>query len=45
MKLREFYRLAIETGMDNDPRGRKKTEKLLKQAKESFIELKAEKNK
>lgn len=45
MKLREFYRLAIETGMDNDPRGRKKTEKLLKQAKESFIELKAEKKK
>ena len=45
MKLREFYRLAIETGMDNDPRGRKKTEKLLKQAKEAFIELKAEKKK
>ena len=45
MKLREFYRLAIETGMDNDPRGRKKMEKLLKLAKESFVELKAEKKK
>lgn len=39
MNIQEIFDLAIETGIDNDPRGRKKVEKILKKRKEEFGEL------
>ena len=39
MNIKQIYDLAIQTGIDNDPRGRKKIEKILKQRQEKFSEL------
>ncbi len=39
MNIKEIYDLGIETGIENDPRGRKKIEKLLKKRKEQFSDL------
>lgn len=39
MKLSEAYRLAIETGMKNDPRPKEEVEKVLKDAKEKYDKL------
>jgi len=36
MKLEEIYKLAIETGIEADPRGREAIEALLKKQKEAF---------
>lgn len=40
MKLREIYELAVQKGIEQDPRGRKEVERDLKLAKNSFKELK-----
>ncbi len=40
MKLRDIYQKAIETGMNNDPRGRDAVLKDLEQRKKSYDELK-----
>ena len=45
MIFREFYRLAVEAGMDNDLRGRSEAEKILKKTKEDYAKLPAEKKK
>lgn len=45
MKIKEIYELAIQKGMDNDPRGREKVEKLLAREKKKFNELKEEEQK
>ncbi len=42
MKLREIYELAIQKGIDNDPRGREKVEKILAKAKKKYDEMKEE---
>ncbi len=42
MKLQEFFELAIQTGMDADPRGRTSLAKELGEAKKSYEELKPE---
>lgn len=39
MKLKEMYRLAVEKGIDNDPRGREAIEKLLAREKEAYEKL------
>lgn len=39
MKLMEIYRLAVEAGMEKDPRGRAAAEKELAQAKKAFDKL------
>lgn len=39
MKLKDIYQLAIEKGMEKDPRGREEVEKLLKEAEEEYKEL------
>lgn len=39
MKIQEIFDLAIQIGIDNDPRGRAKIEKLLKKRKEEYDEL------
>ncbi|MCL5410816.1 MAG: glutamate synthase-related protein [Patescibacteria group bacterium] len=39
MKIKEIFDLAIEIGIDNDPRGRKKIEKILKKRQEEYKEL------
>lgn len=39
MNIKQIYDLGIETGIENDPRGRKKIEKLLKKRKEAFLDL------
>ncbi len=42
MKLQELYELAIQTGMDADPRGRQVVEKELQDLSSSYKELKQE---
>lgn len=44
MKLKDIYKIAIETGIDNDPRGKEKALKILEKRKKYFSEL-SEKNK
>lgn len=39
MNIQQIYDLAIKIGVDNDPRGRKKIEKILKKKKERFSDL------
>jgi putative NIF3 family GTP cyclohydrolase 1 type 2 len=43
MNIKEIFELAIETGIDNDPRGRAKVEKILKGQKKEYAELSAKK--
>lgn len=45
MKLQEIYDLAIQMGMDADPRGRKRVDELLKRRKKEFGELSESKKK
>ncbi|MFA7254436.1 MAG: NGG1p interacting factor NIF3 [Patescibacteria group bacterium] len=45
MKIKEIFEQAIQTGIDNDPRGRSKVEKLLKRRNEDFEELSEKKKK
>ncbi|MEI7904691.1 MAG: NGG1p interacting factor NIF3 [Candidatus Firestonebacteria bacterium] len=45
MKLTDLYKNLIETGIDNDLRGRKHVEKLLKKTIEDYRELKDEEKK
>ena len=42
MKLQEFYELAIQSGIDADPRGRATVEKELSEACKAYEELKPE---
>jgi len=42
LKLKEIFELCIQKGMDNDPRGREKVEKILVKEKEKYNELKEE---
>lgn len=39
MKLQEIYEMAIEKGMEADPRGKEKVEKLMEEAKKEYEEL------
>jgi putative NIF3 family GTP cyclohydrolase 1 type 2 len=43
MKIKEIFDRAIQTGIDNDPRGRKKIEKILSDRKKEYEELPARK--
>jgi len=45
VKIREIYELAIQKGMDNDPRGREEVEKILAKEKKNFDELKEDEQK
>lgn len=45
MKLKEIYDLAVRIGIDNDPRGRKKVEKLLEERQREYEELSQSKKK
>lgn len=45
MNIKEIFELAIQIGIDNDPRGRAKVEKILKKRKEEFAELPEKKKK
>lgn len=45
MNIKQIYDLAIQTGIDNDPRGRKKIEKILKKREEEFSDLPEKKKK
>lgn len=45
MTLQEIYDLAVQLGMDADPRGRKKVETLLKKRAEEYKELSKKKKK
>lgn len=40
MKLRDIYQQAVQSGMENDPRGKKEAEKALGRAQKMFEELK-----
>ncbi len=40
MKLKAFYDLAVKKGIENDPRGKKEVDKILKKAKKSLAEMK-----
>ena len=42
LKLQEFYELAIQSGIDADPRGRAKVEQELSEARKEYEELKPE---
>ena len=42
MKLREFFKLAIQSGIDADPRGRATVEQDLHEARKTYEELKPE---
>ena len=42
MKLQEFFRLAIQAGIDADPRGRAVVEQELREARRAYEELKPE---
>lgn len=39
MKLKNLFSLAVETGIDADPRGRKELERMLKKQKEKYAKL------
>ncbi len=45
MNIQQIFDLAIQTGIDNDPRGRAKVAKILKKRKEDFADLPAKKKK
>ncbi|PKM79985.1 MAG: NGG1p interacting factor NIF3 [Firmicutes bacterium HGW-Firmicutes-14] len=45
MKLKEMYDLAVRKGIENDPRGKKEVDKILKKAQQSFEELKDDEKK
>ncbi len=40
MKLRELYEMAVNKGLENDPRGREETDRVLERAKKKFEDLK-----
>lgn len=40
MKLRELYEMAVSKGLENDPRGREETDRVLERAKKKFEDLK-----
>lgn len=42
MKLKEIYRIAVEKGMTNDPRGKREVEKELKRRKKEYDKLSKE---
>jgi len=42
MKLSEIYELAVEVGIENDPRGKEEVQKLLNKKKEAYDGLKEE---
>ena len=42
MRISDIYKLAIEKGIDEDPRGRERVEKLLARKKEKFEKLSEE---
>lgn len=42
MKIREIYRLAVEKGMEKDPRGKKAVERVLEKEKKYYENLKDE---
>ena len=42
MKLKEIYRMAVEKGMANDPRGKREVEKVLKRGKKGYVRLSQE---
>ena len=39
MKFEELYRLGVEVGINNDPRGKSAPEKLIKEEKKKFEEM------
>ncbi|MDO8444052.1 MAG: Nif3-like dinuclear metal center hexameric protein [bacterium] len=43
MNIAEIFELAVQTGIDNDPRGQAKVAKILKKRKEDFADLPAKK--
>lgn len=45
MKIREIYELAVQKGIDNDPRGREQVEKVLAREKKKYEELKEDEKK
>jgi len=45
LKLKEMYDLAVRKGIENDPRGKKEVDKILKKAQQSFEELKDDEKK
>jgi len=45
MDIKEIFDLAIETGIDNDPRGRERINKILKKRKEEYDDLPERKKK
>lgn len=45
MKISEIYHLAIEKGMENDPRGLEEVKKILEKEEEKFRELKEDEKK
>lgn len=45
MKIKEIFELAIQTGIENDPRGRKKVEQILAERKSDYEDLPAKKKK
>lgn len=45
MNIKEIFELAIQIGIDNDPRGRARIEKILKKRKEEYAELPERKKK
>ena len=45
MKLKEVYEISVKYGMENDPRGKKEVEKLLKKAKKAYDNLPEEEKK
>ncbi len=45
MKLKDIYNLAIKVGIENDPRGKKKIDKILKSRNEEYSELSEKKKK
>jgi len=40
MKLRELYEMAVNKGLENDPRGREETDRVLERARKKFEDLK-----
>ena len=45
MNLKQMYEFAIQNGIDNDPRGRKEVETLLKEVNEEYKSLSEERKK
>lgn len=40
MKLKELYEMAVNKGLENDPRGREETDRVLERARKKFEDLK-----